>query len=83
MALLFLLIFPVGRGRLCILDLTIFDPFSLKLDSLISQKNCVIWFIEIPLKVMKYAFYFILKALFVLKIFKLLSCLLGHVEKTA
>ena len=33
--------------------------------------------------VMKNAFYFILKALFVLKIFKFLSWLFGHVEKTA
>ena len=32
---------------------------------------------------MKNAFYFILKALFVLKIFKILSQLLGHVGKTA
>ena len=29
---------------------------------------------------MKNAFYFILKALFILKIFKFLSCLFGHVE---
>ena len=34
-----------------------------------------------PLKMMKYAFYFILKALFVLKIFKFLSSLFGHLEK--
>ena len=33
------------------------------------QKNCIICLIEIPLKMMKNAFYFILKALFVLKIF--------------
>ena len=32
-------------------------------------------------KVVKNAFYFILKALFVLKIFKFLSSLFGHVEK--
>ena len=36
-----------------------------------------------PLKMMKNAFYFTLKALFVLKIFKFLSRLLGHVENTA
>ena len=30
---------------------------------------------------MKNAFHFILNALFVLKIFKFLSCLFGHVEK--
>ena len=36
---------------------------------------------EGPLKVMKNAFNFTLKALFVLKIFKFLSWLFGHVEK--
>ena len=38
-----------------------------------SEKVCVICFIKGPLKMMKNAFYFILKALFVLKIFKFLS----------
>ena len=38
-----------------------------------SKKKCVISFIESPLKLMKNAFYFILKALFVLKISKFLS----------
>ena len=47
------------------------------------QKNCVICFNENPIKVMKNAFYFTLKALFVLKIFKFLSWLFGHVEKTS
>ena len=37
------------------------------------QKNCVICFIESPLKMMKNAIYFFLNALFVLKIFKVLS----------
>ena len=46
------------------------------------QKNCDICFIKCPLKMMKNAFYFILKALFVLKIFKFLSRLFGHVGKT-
>ena len=36
-----------------------------------SKKNCVISLIESPLKVMKNGFYFILKALFVLKIRKI------------
>ena len=36
---------------------------------------------ESPLKMMKNAFDFTVKALFVLKIFKFLSWLLGHVEK--
>ena len=37
--------------------------------------------IESPLKLMKNVFYFTLKALFVLKIFKFLYRLFGHVEK--
>ena len=47
-----------------------------------SKKNCVIWSIESPLQMMKNAFYFILKALFVLKVFKFLSWFFGHVGKT-
>ena len=46
-------------------------------------KICFICFDDSPSKMMKNAFYFILKALFVLKIFKFLSWLFGHVEKTA
>ena len=38
-----------------------------------SKKNSVVCFIENPFKMMKNAFYFILKALFVLKIFQFLS----------
>ena len=45
-----------------------------------SKKNCIICFIESPLKIMKYAFYFILKALFVLKILRFLSQLLVNME---
>ena len=48
-----------------------------------SKKICVICLTESPLKMMKNTFYFILKALFVLKIFKFLSRLFGHVGKTA
>ena len=49
-----------------------------------SSKNILfICLIESPLEVMKNAFYFILKALFVLKIFKFLSRLFGHVGKKA
>ena len=47
------------------------------------KKVCVIYFIESPLKIMKNAFYFTLKALFILKIFKFLSWIFGHVGKTA
>ena len=38
---------------------------------------------KIPVKMMKSAFNFILKNLFVRKIFKFLSPLFGHVEKTS
>ena len=55
---------------------------ALKLDSLLLKK-CFIYFNESSLKMMKNAFYFILKALFVLKIIKFLSCFFDHVEKTA
>ena len=37
---------------------------------------------ENPLKLIRNAFYFILKAVFVLMIFKFLFWLFGHVEKT-
>ena len=58
--------------------------FSLRKVGLPPSENiCVICFIESSLKMMKVAFYFILKALFVLKIFKFLSWLFGHAEKTA
>ena len=52
-------------------------------DSHLPKIICLICFIETPLKMMKNAFYFILKALFVLKILKLLSWVFGHVEKRA
>ena len=48
-----------------------------------SPKNVVICFNDSTSKMMKNALNFILKALFVLKIFKFLSLLFGHVEKTA
>ena len=48
-----------------------------------SKKNCVICWTESPLKMVKNAFYFILEALSVLKIFKLLSPLFVHIDKTA
>ena len=46
-----------------------------------SKKNGVICLIESPLKMMKNAFYFILKALFALKLFKFLTRLFDHVRK--
>ena len=48
-----------------------------------SKKFFAICLTQNPLKIMKNAFYFILKALFVLKIFKFLSRLFGHAGKTA
>ena len=55
----------------------------LKSDSHLSEKGCVIRSIERPLNMMKNAFYFILKALFFLKILKFLLWLFGPVEKIA
>ena len=46
---------------------------NLKSGSHLPKKNCFICFNDSPSKVMKNVFYFILKALFVLKIFKFLS----------
>ena len=43
---------------------------NLKVGLLPSKKNCVIYFIESPLKMIKNAFNLILKAHFILKIFK-------------
>ena len=47
---------------------------TLKSDSRLPKKILLFTSVESPLKMMKNAFYFILKALFVLKIFKFLSC---------
>ena len=49
----------------------------------LSPKNCFICFNESPLKMIKNVFYFILEVRFVLKIFKVLSGLFGHVGKPA
>ena len=48
-----------------------------------SKKKCFICFSGSTSKMMKNAFYFLLKAFFVLKIFKFLSWISGHLEKTA
>ena len=55
---------------------------NLKSDSHLPKKICVICFIESPLKMIKNTFYFMLKALFVLEIFKFLAWLFSHVAKT-
>ena len=47
----------------------------------LSPSNFFIYFNDSPSKMMKNAFYFILKALFVLKIFKFWSWLFSHAEK--
>ena len=51
-------------------------------ESVTYKKACICLY-ESQLKMMKNVFYFILKALFVLKILKFLSRLFAHVEKTA
>ena len=56
------------------------DTFKVGLSP--SKKNCVICFFESPLKMMKNAFYFILKILLVLKIFQVLVWISIQVEKT-
>ena len=60
---------------------TIFIGSNIKVGHSPSKKISFIYFKESPLKMMKNAFYFILIALFVLKILKLLSWIFGHVEK--
>ena len=56
---------------------------SLKIGLSTSLKLRIIWFIDSPLKIMKNAFYFMLKPLFVLRLFKFLSWLFDHVRKKA
>ena len=58
-------------------------PSEIKVGLSPSKKSFFICFNDRPSKMIKNAFYFILKALFVLKIFKLLSLVFGQVEKTA
>ena len=57
-----------------VLQLMKYFVSSLKSDPHLPEKIWIICFIDSPLKMMKNAFYFILKALFVLKIFRF-----GHV----
>ena len=54
----------------------------LKSDSHLPKKS-FICFNESPLKMMKNAFYFILKVFFIFKIFKFLSWLFSYIEKMA
>ena len=60
------------------------DAFSAVKVGLSTSKNiCFVFFSESSLKTMKNAFYFIWKALFVLRIFKFLLWYFGHIEKAA
>ena len=59
----------------------LFVEIFLKSDSHLLKKKFVVCVTESPLKLMKNLFYFILKALFFLKIFKFLSWLFGHIKK--
>ena len=59
-------------------ELKTIKPFKVGLSP--SNKTC---FDEIPLNMPKNAFYSILKALFVLKIFNFLPLYFGHIEKRA
>ena len=54
---------------------------SIKVGLSPSKKICVICFFETLLKITKNDFYFTSKALLVLKIFKYLLWLFGHVEE--
>ena len=61
-----------------LLDSNVMIYFKVRLSP--TKNICVICLIESPLTMMKNAFYY---ALFVLKLFKFLSRLFGHVGKTA
>ena len=59
--------------KACVQSFSFFHQMiAFKVGLLHFKKICVICFIEIPLKMMKNVFYFILKAFFVLKIFTFL-----------
>ena len=81
--MLFLFSKKTHQHRILYIQIRICTEFQLEVGLSPSKKISVIYFIESPLKTMKNAFDFILKALFVLKIFNFLSWLFGHVEKTA
>ena len=75
----------VSKTKSCSKDFfnnTSYLKISLKSDPHLPKIFIIICFNDSPSKMMKNAFYFILKAVFVLKIFKLLSWFFGHVEWT-
>ena len=59
-----------------------FEVEACELKSDHSKKDCLIYLDESLLKMMKNAFYFLLKVRFVHKIFKFWSLLFGHVKNT-
>ena len=61
---------------------TLYKWCNIKVGLSPSEKTCLICFNESPLKIMENTFCFILKALFVFKIFKFLPWRFGHVEKS-
>ena len=75
-------LFTFRNKFVVIYNLLIWNTELLLLFSL--ETPCCTFFVcvtESSLKMMKNAFYFILKALFVLKLFRFLSWLFGHIEK--
>ena len=69
--------------RICVSILELFPTIVIKIlksDSHLPKKIC---FNKSLLQKMKNAFYFILKPLFILKLFQLLYGLFGYVERTA
>ena len=76
----------LGGRTICTFDSCWFDLFHFlfsKVGLSPSKKKLYCLLHWKPLKMMKNAFYFILKALSALKIFKFLSWIFGHVEKIA
>ena len=67
----------------CLIAKCKYTPISLKSGSQLPKRVILFTSMESPLKMMKNAFHFILKVLFVLEILKFLSLLFGHVGKTA
>ena len=59
---------------LCFFLYSEFSYKSIKIGLSSLKKNCIVWFYKIPLKMTNNSFHFTLKAVFVVKVFKLLSC---------
>ena len=74
--------FEVGKSPSKKNGLICFNESPLKSGPHLPKKILFICFNKSPLKMMKNAFYFIVKARFFLEIFKFLSWLFRHVEKT-